>query len=84
MNKRLEEFVKKVRKERGLRQKDLAKRLGVSPQFICNAENSGAVRYPVRMLPKIARVLKENLYELVVMRVDDVYVDICEELKGKF
>lgn len=62
--KSLGQKIKKLRKERGLLQVDLAVRTGVSTGYIGSIEQG--IRYPsLEVLQKIARVLKNPLSELL-------------------
>ncbi len=58
------EKIKKLRKEKGLTQKELAKRLGVTQQMIASYENG--VRYPkMETIKKIADALNVDMFELI-------------------
>jgi len=62
--KSLGQRIKKVRKQRGLLQVDLAVRVGISTGYVGSIEQG--LRYPsLKVLQKIAKVLKVRLSTLI-------------------
>ena len=60
--------VRYYRELRGLEQKELAKRLGITGNAVCNWEN-GRGRPDINLIPSLCEVLSISLYDL--FRVDD-------------
>jgi transcriptional regulator with XRE-family HTH domain len=57
----------KLRKEKGLTQKDLAKVLGVSTSFVGNVENrNNPSKYSIKHIDIVAKYFKISPYELFI------------------
>lgn len=74
--------IRRIRKEKGLTQSALAKRLGVTPAMISQYENS-AVPPKVKTMENIARELGVSISELLEgEEISDVFQDFQNPLKS--
>lgn len=64
--KRLAMNVKALRRQRGLNQTNLAKRVGVTQAYIAMLEKGSNVNPTLALLTKLAKALKVKVSELVV------------------
>jgi len=63
-DKKVGNRIRKLRKETGLTQEDLADKVNVTPQHLCYIEN-GRRRPSLPLARRLARVLKTNLGKLL-------------------
>ena len=63
--KRLAMNVKALRRQRGLNQTDLAKRVGITQAYIAMLEKGKNVNPTLALLTKLAKALKVSVAELV-------------------
>jgi transcriptional regulator with XRE-family HTH domain len=64
--------LQEIRKARGLTQKELAARCGMTQQLIAHYESNGIDRIPVPTLRKLARTLKVKQSVLTAQSLEDV------------
>jgi len=70
-----------MREKTGLTQKDVSEALGYStPQFISNVER-GRCRFPVEKLPKIRKMYRMSVEQVVDLFVSEERQDIVKALR---
>lgn len=75
----LEQNIRNKRLSLGVTQLDLAKKLKVTPQYICNIEN-GNTTYPIDCLKKISKYLNYSIEQMVNDRIQDVEIELKKSL----
>lgn len=75
----LETTLMEIRVKMGLTQGNLAKRLGVTTQFLSNVER-GKARLPKPYFKKVSKLLDIPVKQMIKLRVQDLEKDMLEEL----
>jgi len=83
INNEMGEFLKESRLERGFKQNELARRLGLDPQVISNVENGRAL-LPKKKFSEVAKLLRIDFYELLDIHLEDTRRKICRLNKRRY
>lgn len=77
--KTLESFIRQKRNELGISQYQLAKRIGVHPQFVSNCERLEC-QMPVKYFKKISRVFSVDVETLIKKRIQDIESEMYQQI----
>ncbi len=75
--------IKRIRKEKGIKAKDLAKNVGVSQSMVSQWENGKREPVKFETVERIAKALNVNVYELYPAAIFDEFPDMSINEIGK-